>query len=81
MEWKVEYYETVEGRIPLRAWIDGLRDVNGRERILDRLERLENGNPGPHRSVGHGISELKIDYGPGYRIYFARRGAKIILLL
>ena len=81
MEWQVEYYETVEGRIPLRVWIDGLRNVKGRERILDRLERLEHGNLGSHRSVGHGICELKIDHGPGYRVYFARRGTTIGLLL
>ncbi len=62
-------------------WIRGLRDRQGRSRILSRLFRLVNGNLGQSRSVGGGVVELKIDSGPGYRVYFIRRGASLVLLL
>ena len=55
-------------------WIDKLRDVRGRARILARIERLAGGNPGDVRRVREGVSEMRIDYGPGYRVYFKRRG-------
>lgn len=63
------------------AWLDGLRDVRGRARVLARLERLAGGNPGDVRPVGQGVSELRIDYGPGYRVYFVRKGRTVIVLL
>jgi len=59
----------------------GLRDKQGRAKILARIDRLEEGNPGKTRSVGAGIVEMKIDFGPGYRIYYTRRGEALILLL
>ena len=62
-------------------WIDNLRDVRGRARILARIERLARGNPGDVRPVREGISEMRIDYGPGYRVYFKRRGQELIILL
>ena len=62
-------------------WLDGLRDARARARVLVRVERLAAGNPGDVRSVGEGVSELRIDYGPGYRVYFARQGGKIVVLL
>lgn len=62
-------------------WIEGLRDVRGRARVLARVERLAAGNPGDARPVGEGVSELRIDHGPGYRVYFTRRGRAIIVLL
>lgn len=58
-----------------------LRDPDARARILTRVARLANGNPGDVRPVGKGVSELRIDYGPGYRVYFVRRGSLLILLL
>ena len=62
-------------------WLDGLRDVRARARVLVRVERLVAGNPGDARPVGKGVSELRIDYGPGYRGYFKRRGRTVVVLL
>lgn len=63
------------------AWIDGLCDLRGRARILLRIERLAAGNPGDVKPVGEGVSELRIDVGPGYRVYFTKRGREIVILL
>lgn len=63
------------------AWIESVRDKSALARIAVRLLRLQLGNPGNHRFLGDGISELKIDHGPGYRIYYAKRGDVVILLL
>ena len=62
-------------------WLDSLRDVRARARILVRVERLAAGNPGDVRPVGEGVSELRIDYGPGYRVYFKRQGRTVVVLL
>jgi putative addiction module killer protein len=62
-------------------WIDALKDRAGRARILVRVERLIGGNPGQHRNLVGGISELKIDVGPGYRVYYTQRGTRLLLLL
>ena len=62
-------------------WLDGLRDVRARARVLVRVERLAAGNPGDVRPVGEGVSELRIDYGPGYRVYFKRQGRTVVVLL
>jgi len=62
-------------------WIDGLKDVRARARVLARIERLAAGNPGDVAPVSEGVSELRIDYGPGYRVYFKRTGQELIVLL
>jgi putative addiction module killer protein len=62
-------------------WIDDLGDLKGRARILARVERLASGNAGDVKPVGEGVSELRIDSGPGYRVYFKRRGRELIILL
>lgn len=63
------------------AWVKELRDPQARARILNRIDRLEQGNPGQTRGVGSGVVEMKIDYGPGYRVYFIQRGTSLVLLL
>jgi len=63
------------------AWLLGLRDRAGKARIQVRIDRLQVGNPGDVRPVGEGVSELRIPFGPGYRIYFVQRGTLLILLL
>jgi len=62
-------------------WIDGLRDIHARARILVRIERLVAGNPGDVRPVGEGVSELRIDFGPGYRVYYKKQGKAVVVLL
>ena len=62
-------------------WLDGLKDLQGRARIQARIERLASGNPGMHRNLKLGVSELKIDVGPGYRVYYTQRQNLLIILL
>lgn len=62
-------------------WLDDLRDLRARARIQARIERLSAGNPGDVKPVGEGVSELRLDYGPGYRVYFKKRGRSLIILL
>jgi putative addiction module killer protein len=62
-------------------WLRGLRDLRARARIEARILRLSQGNPGDVKPVGSGVSEMRIDHGPGYRVYFTRRGPAVILLL
>ena len=64
-----------------QAWIDELKDRAGRSRVLMRVDRLIHGNPGQHRNLTEGVSELKIDSGPGYRVYYSFRGDHLLLLL
>ena len=62
-------------------WLDALNDIRARARILARLERLAAGNPGDVKPVGEGVSELRIDYGPGYRVYYKKQGRQLVILL
>lgn len=62
-------------------WLGKLRDREARARIQARIDRLRHGNPGDVKPAGSGVSELRIDYGPGYRVYFQQRGAFVIVLL
>ncbi len=78
---KLVNYETPEGREPFAEWIDGFRDRRMQKRILSRLYRVEEGNLGDHASVGDGVWEMRLFFGPGYRIYYAEEGEQIILLL
>lgn len=78
---QVRFYQTADGRIPLSEWLDGLRDGPTRARILTRLDRLQAGLFGDWKSVGAGVFELRIDHGPGYRIYYGQHDATLVLLL
>lgn len=78
---EIRQYQTKDGRTPVSEWIDGLRDANARARIVARLDRLAAGLLGDWKALGGGISELRIDHGPGYRVYCAQRGDTFILLL
>jgi putative addiction module killer protein len=62
-------------------WLDGLNDIRARARVLARIERLTAGNPGDVAPVGEGVSELRIDYGPGYRVYYKQFGEFLVILL
>lgn len=64
-----------------RDWIDSLKDGAGRARVQMRIDRLAHGNPGQHRVLTGGVSELKIDFGPGYRVYYTERRGELIVLL
>lgn len=63
------------------AWLDDLQDLRARARVQVRIERLAAGNAGDVKPVGQGVSEIRIDYGPGYRVYFVRKGLAVIVLL
>jgi len=71
----------VEKTDEYRDWIDSLKDLAGRARVLMRVDRLIHGNPGSHRNLTHGVVELKVDFGPGYRVYYTQRGDRFLLLL
>jgi len=63
------------------GWLHRLRDANAVARIVARIRRMEQRNPGDARSVGKGVMEMRVDYGPGYRVYYLHRGAQIVILL
>jgi len=78
---ELRYYQTSGGEQPFVDWLQGLRDRQARTRIEARLARVAVGNPGDAEPVGEGVLELRIDWGPGYRVYFSRVGNVIVLLL
>jgi putative addiction module killer protein len=63
------------------AWLRRLKDAEAAARIIARLRRMELGNPGDVQSVGEGVMEMRIAYGPGYRVYYVNRGARVVILL
>lgn len=72
---------TIRRTAEFLAWVQGLRDGKAKARIAIRIERLGRGLMGDVKPVGEGVSELRIDYGPGYRVYFVRRGEVVVILL
>ncbi len=77
----LEVYITDQGRKPFTEWLNRIEDIKTRAIIRARLNRIRLGNFGDCHSVGDGVLEFRIDYGPGYRIYFGRVGLQVILLL
>lgn len=80
-EKQVESYVRSDGTCPFNDWIDALRDRRARAIIRTRIGRVRLGNLGNCELVGNGVMELKIDYGPGYRVYFGQVGTKLVILL
>jgi len=74
-------YRTREGRLPFDEWLRELRDQNAVARVLARIGRIRRGNLGDCKPVGGGVSELRVDYGPGYRVYFGQKGSTLVILL
>jgi len=77
----IQIYVTEGGRTPFSEWLASLRDTKARAKIRVRLDRVSLGNLGDCHGVGDGVQELRIDYGPGYRVYFGQLGSTIVLLL
>jgi len=80
-EREIRLYVTRNGKVPYSRWLNSLKDVRARAVVRVRLNRIRLGNFGDCKSVGEGIMELRIDHGPGYRVYFGRVGRQIVLLL
>jgi putative addiction module killer protein len=78
---EIQRYVTTDGRIPFDEWFDSLSNANAKVKIDARLKRVSLGNLGDYKSLGEGVCELKIDYGPGYRVYFGQIGTTVVLLL
>ncbi len=79
--YSLEYYLEDDGRAPFTEWLSTLRDRDAHARISARLNRVKLGNFGIIKALGDGVIELKIDYGPGYRVYYAMNGKTVVLLL
>lgn len=77
----VNVHEDEEGREPFTEWLYALKDVTGRKRILARVSRLQQGNYGDCEPVGEGVKELRLFFGPGYRVYFGEHLENVIILL
>jgi putative addiction module killer protein len=78
---ELQIYVREDGRAPFSEWLASLQDTKARAKIRVRLDRLSLGNLGDCHGVGEGVQELRLDYGPGYRVYFGQLGSTIVLLL
>lgn len=74
-------YQAEDGRDPFKEWLAGLADRRARARVAVRVQRMAAGNFGDHKPLSEGVWELKIDHGPGYRVYYAQAGRRVLLLL
>ena len=81
VQYEIEIYKSARGKCPFSKWLRDLADIKARARIKVRLDRLKLGNFGDCESLGDGVSELKMDFGPGYRVYFGKTGNQCVLLL
>lgn len=80
-EFSIEIYETTTGKKPFEIWLKELKEIHTRAKILTRLDRLKLGNFGDCKPLQDGVFELRINYGPGFRIYYGKIGKKVVLLL
>lgn len=78
---RIKTYVRPNGISPFEGWISSLRDKSAKAKIFTRIDRMKFGNFGDYKSVGHGVFELRIHYGPGFRVYFGLLGADVVLLL
>ena len=78
---EVVAFRAKNGQVPFANWLDDLNDKRAVARVLARLARVRHGGLGDCKSVGEGVSELRVDYGPGYRVYFAQKGQTVVVLL
>lgn len=78
---KIRIYKTEHGAAPFVEWLEALKDRQGRAHIRARLARLQAGNMGDCKPLRDGVQELRIDHGPGYRVYLSRQGAVLVLLI
>jgi putative addiction module killer protein len=74
-------YQLSDERVPVSDWLSGLRDRTARAQIEVRLRRVSSGNLGDAKSVGDGVSELRVDVGAGYRVYYGKHGQALVILL
>lgn len=81
MSVNIFHYVTDSGRDPFQLWLDRLPDLRARVAIIRRVDRFALGNPGDHKALREGVHELRIDVGPGYRVYFANVSGNVVLLL
>ncbi|MDX2427888.1 MAG: type II toxin-antitoxin system RelE/ParE family toxin [Xanthomonadales bacterium] len=81
LKFDLQEYLTENGQSPFNTWLLGLRDIRARARVRTRLDRVRLGNLGDYASVGDGVFELRIFYGPGYRVYYSQEADNLMLLL
>lgn len=81
IRFEIVVYQTAEGTAPIEDWLLKLRNRQAKVHVLRRIQRAALGNFGDHKGLGDGLCELRIDHGPGYRVYYTQVGNKIILLL
>jgi putative addiction module killer protein len=80
-EKQIRIYQLPQGTVPFLEWLRGLRDQRARQKIQARIVRVRLGNTGDSRAAGEGVQELKVDYGPRYRVYFGQEGNELVILL
>lgn len=78
---ELKYYQRKNGKVPVRDWLDAIEGSPEYFAIMRRLDKVQLGNFGDHRSVGEGVNELRIDFGPGYRVYYGHDGTELVILL
>ena len=78
---EIVVFRARDGQVPFEDWLDDLNDKRAVARVLARLARVRQGNLGDCKPVGEGVAELRVDYGPGYRVYFGQQGQTLVVLL